>query len=59
MPGGGADQPTLNLNKFIEMASETGAEEFELDLQTGLLKEFEEWEKTILEALEIFKHEKN
>jgi hypothetical protein len=45
MPGGGADQPTLDLNKFIEMASETGAEEFELDLQTGLLKEFEEWKK--------------
>jgi len=28
--------------KLIKLASETGAEEFELDLSTGLLKEFEE-----------------
>ena len=28
--------------KLMKLASETGAEEFELDLSTGLLKEFEE-----------------
>jgi hypothetical protein len=28
--------------KLIKLASETGPEEFELDLSTGLLKEFEE-----------------
>ena len=29
-------------NELLKLASETGAEEFELDLSTGLLKEFEE-----------------
>ena len=29
-------------DKLMQLASETGAEEFELDLKTGLLKEFEE-----------------
>ena len=32
----------LNNFKVIKLASETPAEEFELDLSTGLLKEFEE-----------------
>ncbi len=29
-------------DKLLKLASETGVEEFELDLSTGLLKEFEE-----------------
>lgn len=29
-------------DELLKLASETGAEEFELDLSTGLLKEFEE-----------------
>ena len=29
-------------NELLKLASESGAEEFELDLSTGLLKEFEE-----------------
>ena len=29
-------------NELLKLASETGEEEFELDLSTGLLKEFEE-----------------
>jgi hypothetical protein len=39
--------PDRELDKegIMKLASETGAEEFELDLQTGLLKEFEEWKK--------------
>ena len=29
----------------MQLASETGPEEFELDLMTGLLEQFDEWKK--------------
>ena len=39
--------PERELDKkgIMKLASETGAEEFELDLTTGLLEEFEKWKE--------------
>ena len=39
--------PERGLDKqgIMKLASESGAEEFELDLTTGLLKEFEKWKE--------------
>jgi len=42
LSGGGSNETPLDLNQFIKIASETPEEEFELDLSTGLLKEFKE-----------------
>lgn len=44
MSSGGSDLPPLDMKQFIRLASETPAEEFELDLRQ-ILSEFPTWKK--------------